>query len=106
MNDDIESKLVRLAHAAAHTFRLGNFTNLHIVESLPEDDNCFGWYDDKTGELAIRTKSLKGKSLALSTVIDTLAHELAHIIYYQHDKNHRRLTMALKIWIIRNWDGS
>jgi hypothetical protein len=97
-------KLVRLAHAAAHSFRLVGFKDLHFVDSLAEEANCYGFYDTETGDLAIRVKTVKGSYFSLSTVLDTLAHELAHLLFIQHDTNHKRLTIAIKIWLQRNWD--
>lgn len=40
--------------------------------------------------------------LAESTILDTLCHELAHLMRFDHSAKHRRLTIAMKEWALIN----
>jgi len=42
------------------------------------------------------------KLLAWKTIFDTLCHELAHLVHFQHKQQHRNLLIAMKYWWLRN----
>jgi predicted SprT family Zn-dependent metalloprotease len=96
------NRLKKIAAVAAHEFKITKFKELHIVHECPNND--FGWVDDK-GNVEIRIyRSDRKTRLALSTILDTIAHELAHLIEWDHGPSHRRLTSAIKVWLERNWE--
>jgi len=106
MSLTFEDKVRRLTHTAAHLFSIRNFRDIFIVDVMENKESCYGWYDIGTGYIEVRIKRLRGDGfLALSTIIDTIAHELAHAVYFPHDKNHRHLTIAIREWLNRNWDN-
>jgi hypothetical protein len=65
-----------------------------------------GWCDTLTGVIQVRTHTLHKHSprvLVVHTIIDTLAHELAHLMEPRHGRPHRNLTIALRAWLETNW---
>lgn len=57
----------------------------------------YGRYHTKKHSMQIFINSHIGKSLAF--FVDTIAHELAHIAYQEHSKDHTRLKNKIKIII-------
>lgn len=80
----------------SHAFKLPR----HSIDFQPlikDHGICY-----KTGEIHIRLwrKDLKGM-LSLGTVVDTLCHELAHLVEFNHKPAHRRLLTSMKVWLSR-----
>lgn len=99
----MEEKLVHLATIAAWVFKLDFFKELHVVEEIQDDLSAFG-ICDADGVIEIRVRNLKdGGFLSAKTILDTLAHELAHVQHFCHDSHHRRLKTAIKVWLERHW---
>ena len=71
-----------------------------------EDTTWHGACDKVTGTIYIRTHTLhknKPRQLKIATIIDTMAHELAHLMEWRHGRPHRNLTLALRSWLEANW---
>lgn len=75
---------------------------LRSVEPLPAHghSDCFGWCDKDTKRIAVALRFSKGdfwhaRCLPARRILETLAHELAHLKFHSHGKQHRRLTRDL-----------
>jgi predicted metal-dependent hydrolase len=95
VNKDIKKlrHLRRLARIAAKAFKLP-LRELYINECLESQDMWGGCYWEY-GTIEIRLRTYEGGWLNNKLVIDTLAHELAHLVEPGHGKAHKLLWFAI-----------
>lgn len=56
------------------------------------------------GLIVIRiVNSRQFQLLTKASLLDTLCHELAHLIHMNHKSSQRRLQSAMKVWYLRNY---
>lgn len=95
--EKVETRLRQLAALLAHSFRLPK----HTIEIRPLEREYGICHHD--GEIHICvTNANHTRLLKWETILDTLAHELAHLVHFDHSQKHRRLTIAMKEWAKRN----
>lgn len=97
MADDYEKRLRDLDALLTHAFRLPKH-KLSFEPFMKDHGQC---YDD--GHINVRVINRKGTHfLAWKTVVDTLCHELAHLVHWEHKSAHTRFKSALHVWAQRN----
>jgi hypothetical protein len=95
-------KLRKLAFVAAAFWDLP-LEEFRINEGLLGE---WGECEMPSGIVQMRLTTLKEPATLMATPFlqDTLAHELAHLAVFNHSKEHREFTAAVKLWIKRNWN--
>jgi predicted metal-dependent hydrolase len=94
----LKRQIRSLARRAAAQFHL-KFKEIKFDETLKDWGYC-----DKEGVIEMRlTKHKTGRVLGPKVLIDTLAHELAHLEHFNHRTGHKVLHIALVVWLARNW---
>jgi hypothetical protein len=110
LEPSLETRLVNVVWRAASQHDLDRLlvavlpVKRVVVEGLETRDH--GICDTSLGVIQIRVMTLHDKKrqyLQVPTILDTAAHELAHLLEFRHDKNHRNLRKALKTWMVANW---
>jgi len=110
LEPSLETRLVNVVWRAASQHDLDRLlvavvpVRRVVVGGVETKDH--GMCDTSLGVLQIRVMTLHEKKrqyLQARTILDTAAHELAHLLEFRHDKNHRNLTKALKLWMVANW---
>lgn len=63
--------------------------------------DLYGYYDITRNIIVLRTHSMHKRPRPLRDflILDTAAHELAHIVEQRHGKAHKLLTRALLTWM-------
>lgn len=80
-----------------HAFRLPAHT-LEFNNTLPHHGEC-----SSDGKIYIRlTRIGSSKLLCWESLVHTIAHELAHLVYFRHGSAHKRLTIAFIEWMYQN----
>ncbi len=93
----LEDHISHLASLLMHAFKLPSF-ELNFDHTLYHHGECYA-----TRKINIRLTSRDMKRLLSNkTVIDTLCHELAHLLEMNHGPHHKRLLIAMLIWLERN----
>lgn len=98
----MSKRLKILAEVASAVWDL-KLKKLEINEAM---DDCYGRCWGERNVIEIRLMGLKDPEVMLSadSLRETLAHELAHLVFYDHDRSHRNFTYAISWWLKRNWD--
>jgi len=93
-----KERLKKLDALLTHAFNLPE----HKIEFKHLKD-AYGlcYVDDSRIVLSLLKCNDRGL-LAWSTNVDTLCHELAHLVHHNHKYPHKRLTIALKEWTKHN----
>lgn len=105
----LNEKIINMVWRAASQHDLDRLlTAVHptpVVFLDGQKTTLFGFCDIGTGLITIRTHSLHPipRVLRTHTIIDTAAHELAHLLEYRHGRPHRNLSTALRCWMESNW---
>jgi hypothetical protein len=108
----IEQKIINLTWLAAMNFNIYQLRRVVVVDLIHmegrADRKCFGWCDIASGEIQIRQTSHHEipRRLSDATIIDTIAHELAHFIEFRHGKDHNKLKNAIKVFLTIKWNNS
>jgi len=95
-------KLFKFANLAAQSWKL-DLTDVYIKNDMDLLGAC---WDDGTIEIRMwyrNRKSKKNKRFKIKDLQETLAHELAHLKYFNHSKKHKELTKAILLWLKQNW---
>jgi len=92
--------VVRLGFHAARQFKLPGIQRLKF-EQKPIGSSEFGDYSSRTKTLRIRLHRLGRvtRLLTRSTIMATLAHELAHMKGLEHNAAHGELTRQIADWL-------
>lgn len=93
-------RLRRMAFTAARVFKLplaAFATNEALLYG-----HMWGWCWTDTGVIQMRLRGWSGKLLPEYRLIDTLAHELAHLVEPSHNRTHKVLSSAVKVFLQRN----
>lgn len=94
---EMEKRVRDLDAVLTHAFRLPPH-KLEFDNKIDHHGDCT--YD---GNINVRiTHKDQKKLLAWKTIFDTLCHELAHLICFQHKQQHRNFLIAMKYWCLRN----
>lgn len=72
---------------------------IEIHNAVATDDDCNVWFGQNVDQHLIRIfiRSHFGKSI--SFLLDTIAHEIAHNLFFDHSSDHKKVTKLLKIII-------
>lgn len=84
-----------------HAFRLPPHT-LTFDNAITHYGDCT-WQAGSDHHINVRILHMNQKKLlAWKTILDSLVHELAHLVHFQHKQQHRNLLIAMKYWWLRN----
>jgi hypothetical protein len=106
--DHLTQKIINVGWRAAWEFDLHNLRRIVVVDTIRDAGAKVKWFgacDTFTGEVFVRTMSRHPIPRRLSDVniMDTLSHELAHLVEPGHGRAHLSLGRMLYRYIERRW---
>lgn len=104
-----EQTIINMTWAASRAFKLKSLTKVHVSGTIylnGGQTRDFG-HCTPEGLIQIRHKYLGKRAmenLPVDTIIDSIAHELAHLYRYEHGREHKTLQRAIIVWLEFNWE--
>lgn len=101
-----EARLINLAHNCAKAFHIP-LKNIWVTSVMFDggrsDKTAFGQCDlvQQTIWIRVTSNHTPPRPLSEACIIDTLAHELAHLFEWNHTKRHKGLVRVLKEWLFK-----